>query len=154
MGIMSNSETVSQKAESPEQFVVRMLNYLQPRVEFSNTDQTYVGLSDMIVWGQLINACPKDLSVFLRDKGSENLADLTKAAEQFLNAHKRNICQANPSTNRYRGAQSESDNQRGDPRGLRCYKCNGFGHKAIDCPTSEARERISDNTTVAKWDKR
>ena len=53
-----------------------MQSYLQHWVELSNIEQTYVGLSDLIVREQFINACPKDISVFLRDKGSGNLVDL------------------------------------------------------------------------------
>ena len=72
--------------ESPCQFIVRISNYFDKWVELASGDKTVEGVSELMVREQFTNSCPKDVSVFLKERSPKDLEELAKLAEQYLNA--------------------------------------------------------------------
>ena len=73
--------------ESPSQFFARISNYFNKWVELAGGDKTFKGVSKLMVREQFTNSCPKDVSVFLKEKSPKDLEELAKLAEQYLNVH-------------------------------------------------------------------
>ena len=73
--------------ESPEQYVFRIKTYLERWIELSGTEKSYEGLSNIIIKEQFIESCSKQLSVFLKERPTENLKELAKVAQQYISAH-------------------------------------------------------------------
>ena len=72
---------------SPDQFIVRLDRYLLRWLELSDTARTFDGLKDLIVKEQFIDSCPKDLAINLRERAPETLAKIANIADQYLEAH-------------------------------------------------------------------
>ena len=54
--------------EFPSQFIVRISNYFDNMVELASGDKTFKGVSELMVREQFTNSCPKDVSVFLKER--------------------------------------------------------------------------------------
>ena len=55
--------------ETPDQFVIRLKNYLAKWLELSGScPQNFDALADLIVKEQFINACSEDLAMYLLEK--------------------------------------------------------------------------------------
>src|SRR5664279_1557851 len=74
--------------EAPQQFIVRLSNYLKRWVELAGIDQSYEGLRDLIVREQFLIVCSKDLEIFLREGSVRELSEISKRAEHYIDAHK------------------------------------------------------------------
>ena len=113
---------------------MRLGSYLQKWITLSNAEKTLDGVCDLIVREQFINSCPRDLSIHLCERASQNLRQLAKIADQFLVARGKRL---------YTTFQSGKDEKpilkeggiRGDyhPYMLQCFICRGYGHRAADC---------------------
>ena len=73
--------------ESPDQFIVRLTKYLMRWIVLSKTTESFEGLRDLIVKEQFIYSCPKELAVHLHERAPENLDQIAKIADQYLEAH-------------------------------------------------------------------
>ena len=120
--------------ESPDQFIVRLSKYLMRWIELSKTTESFEGLRDLIVKEQFINSCPKELAVHLRERAPENLDQIAKIADQYLEAHGRRLF--NPVKNEAPEQTDDDESERtlSDSSTVRCFKCNGRGHKSFNCP--------------------
>ena len=119
--------------DSPDQFIIRLTKYLMRWIELSKTTESFEGLRDLIVKEQFINSCPKELAVHLRERAPENLDQIAKIADQYLEAHGKYLF--NPVKN---GAPKETDDDESertlsDSSTVRCFKYNGRGHKSFNC---------------------
>ena len=76
-----------------EQYIVREKTYLEKWVELSHTAQAYQGLRDLIVKEQIIETCPRDLSVYLQERIAVDLEEMARSGEKFLEAHGRHLHQ-------------------------------------------------------------
>ena len=81
----------SEVDESPEQFIVRLDRYLLRWLELSHTERSFEGLKDLIVKEQFIDSCPKELAIHLRERAPETLAQVSKIADQYLEAHGKHL---------------------------------------------------------------
>ena len=79
--------------ETLEQYIVREKSYLEKWVEFSHTAQTYQGLRDLIVKKQIIETCPRDLSVYLQERTPGDLEEMARLGDKFLEARGRQLYQ-------------------------------------------------------------
>ena len=123
--------------ESPNQFILRISNYFDKWVELAGGDKTFKGVSELMVREQFTNSCPKDVSVFLKERSPKDLVELAKLAEQYLNAHGKKLSTKAPVT--------KQDVKTSLPRthndAMRCYVCDGRGHRAVEYPSKASTSR-------------
>jgi hypothetical protein len=93
-------------------------------MDLSTTAKTYDGLRDLIVKEQFANSVNKDLSIFLRERGPEDLKELAKLADQFLIAHNQQLCVTR---------KEDATPSKKDKKDVTCYNCGKQGHKSFDC---------------------
>ena len=113
-----------------------MKRYLIRWVELSKTEKSFEALCELFVKEQLINACPEELAVYLRERDPENLVIAAKIAEQFLIAHGMKLYSPLKTP---KGKHVPSDGPKGGENGgksggrIQCFTCGGYGHKAVEC---------------------
>ena len=73
--------------ESPSQFLSRINTYLSRWVELSGTDPSYEGLFDLMATEQFLESCPRQLQIYLKERGWTETSDLAAHAAQYLTAH-------------------------------------------------------------------
>ena len=70
-------EATPETEETPDQFVIRLKNYLAKWLELSGSSlQNFYALVDLIVKEQFINACSEDLAMYLLERGPKDLVEL------------------------------------------------------------------------------
>lgn len=130
-----------EKGESPEQFIFRIRTYLDRWIELSKSDKSYDGMSNLIIREQFIDACPKQLSIFLKERTTNDLKELAKMADQYLSAHQSELAaSARYDDNGFRNKQFE--NKKENNTDFRCFNCNGRSHKASEC----TKPKVSNST--------
>ena len=136
-----DSEKLHQRLrETPDQFIIRLKNYLS-RLELSGSPENFDALVDLIVKEHFINACSEDLTMYLLERGPKNLVELTTWAQKYLIAHKQQLggkskATVQPSSaDQKKSKQSKPDSSQGRQRSLECYRCQGFGHRQLECDT-------------------
>ena len=136
------TEKDSETEETPDQFVIRLKNYLAKWLELSGSSPgDFDALVDLIVKEQFINACSEDLAMYLLERGPKDLVELTTWAQKYLLAHKQQLGGRSKATVQPRRAdqnkstQSKPDSSQGRQRSLQCYSCQGFGHRQSECGT-------------------
>ena len=91
--------------------------------KFSNSEETYQGIENLIVKEQFINSCPQDLRIYLQERApSTIIEELPKLSEKYLIAHKRTLAASM--------IESSSTNTLAD---FKYYKCNESGHQPFNC---------------------
>ena len=109
--------------ESPAQFITRLASYLQRWVELAKVDQTYEGLSVLIIREQYLSICPPDLALFLKERSLKDLDELATIAERYYEAH----------TETFAAKQRSSDVRVNTKGPKKCYKCGSETHLAKTC---------------------
>ena len=87
-------EVKPETEETPDQFFIRLKNYLAKWLEFSGSSSgDFEALVDLILVGkeQFINACSGELAVYLLEREPKDLVELTAWAQQYLIAHKQQL---------------------------------------------------------------
>ncbi|XP_078579528.1 uncharacterized protein LOC144863824 [Branchiostoma floridae x Branchiostoma japonicum] len=121
--------------ESPQQFIVRLENYLERWLELSDSTKSYESLKNLFVKEQFMDACPRDLAVHLRERGSASLEELAEMAKHFLNAHRRELGKKEEEEKNSKPAQGRGRPQPGPTSGAgTCYHCGDPSHFIRDCP--------------------
>ena len=124
--------------ENPERFVTRLKSYLDKWILLSHTDESAIGIKELFIREQFINACPKDLAIHLRERELPNLEELTQAAGRYLVAHNRKFHSASTSCliSAPSGAVDHDDIQSREEvqkAAIQCFLCKRFGHRASEC---------------------
>ena len=124
-----------EEGESPEQFITRLKRYLTRWIDLAKTEKSFEALCELFVKEQLIDACPEDLAIYLRERDPENLDEAAKVAEQFLIAHGKKLhSPSKPPKGKYPPSGSTRSEKGGKPGGrMQGFTCGGYGHKAIEC---------------------
>ena len=91
--IDGNLKRVNLNTKTLEQYIVRQKSCFEKWVKFSHTAQTYQGLRDLIVKEQIIETCPRDLSVYLQERTPGDLEEMARLGEKFLEARGRQLYQ-------------------------------------------------------------
>ena len=73
--------------ETPEQFVERLNRYLNKWCEMAGYDVDFDGLRSLIIRDQFFITCDRQLQTYLTEKGTLSLKEMTKAANDFYEAH-------------------------------------------------------------------
>ena len=69
-------EATPETEETPDQFVIRLKNYLAKWLELSGSSpDNFDALVDLIVKEQFINACSEDLAMYLLERGPKDLVE-------------------------------------------------------------------------------
>ena len=151
-------EATPKTEETPDQFVIRLKNYLAKWLELSGSSpQNFDALVDLIVKEQFINACSEDLAMYLLERRPKDLVELTTWAQKYLIAHKEQLCKSKATVQPRRAdqkktTQSKSDWSQGRQRLLQCYRCRGFGHRQSECGTkiSPGKDQKGSSTPVSQ----
>ena len=92
MAIEREAKLQSLTEETPDQFVIRLKNYLAKWLELSRSSSGDLDdLVDLIVKEQFIYAFPEELAIYLLEKGPKDLVELTTWAQKYLIAHKQQL---------------------------------------------------------------
>ena len=136
-----NSKQANSK--SAPQFMSRLKHYLFQWIELSKINPSFEDVMDLLLREQFLCSCPRDLSLFLRERSVKNVSSISEWAEVY--ASSRDCVGIKPikesQNNRQNGEQqgSRSTPKQGDTPFSRppvtCFLCNKVGHKAVSCPT-------------------
>ena len=151
-------EATPETEETPDQFVIRLKNYLAKWLELSGSSpQNFDALVDLIVKEQFINACSEDLAMYLLERGPKDLVELTTWAQKYLIAHKEQLGKSKATVqprrvDQKKTTQSKPDSSQGRQRLLQCYRCRGFGHRQSECGTkiSPGKDQKGSSTPVSQ----
>ena len=151
-------EATPETEETPDQFVIRLKNYLAKWLELSGSSpQNFDALVDLIVKEQFINACSEDLAMYLLERGPKDLVELTSWAQKYLIAHKEQLGKSKATVqprrvDQKKTTQSKPDLSQGRQRSLQCYRCRGFGHRQSECGTkiSSGKDQKGSLTPVSQ----
>ena len=124
--------------ENPEQFVTRLKSYLDKWISLSHADELAIGIKELFIREQFINACPKDLAIHLRERELPNLEELMLAAGRYLVAHNQKFHFTSTSCliSVPSGAVGHDDIQSHEEvqkAAIQCFLCKRFGHRASEC---------------------
>ena len=85
-------EVKPETEETPDQFVIRLKNYLTKWLELSGSSSgDFEAIVDLIVKEQFINPCSEELAVYLLERGPKDLVELTTWAQQYLITHNQQL---------------------------------------------------------------
>ena len=73
--------------ESPNQFVARLEKYLYKWRDMAGLEDSYEGLKTLILRDQYLVTCPKELRVYLKEKGRMKMSEMLECAENYMEAH-------------------------------------------------------------------
>ncbi|XP_013382645.1 uncharacterized protein LOC106153310 [Lingula anatina] len=131
--------------ETVFQFVARMKRYYQRWKELSEVEDTVESLDDLIIREQFMSTCSNELSVFLKERKPRTVDEMTRLAEQYLEAHsgapvkgKNNFRHPNKAVVVNSSKQSEPG--KSDMKTVekdQCRLCFRRGHFAKECPMSD-----------------
>lgn len=136
------------KPESGEtvfQFVARLRRYFTRWVDLTEVEKGYEGLSDLLIREQFIGTCSENMRLFLRERVPKSVQEMTKLAEQYMEAHggsitvtKKQQCiekpLSRPTTQPTRNSVMQQIPSNKDKN---CFYCNRKGHVIAECRVRE-----------------
>ena len=147
-------EVKPETEEMPEQFIVRLKNYLAKWLELSGTSSgDFDAIVDLIVKEQFINACSEELAVYLLERVPKDLVELATWAQQYLITRKQQLGGKIKSTVQPKFAeprrqiQSKLDITQGRQTSLQCYRCQGYCHRQSECATKVSPSKDQKSST-------
>ena len=96
-------------------------------MELSKVGKTFEGMEELMVREQFTNLCPRDVSIFLKERKPLNLEELAQMAGQYLDAHKKKlltktkVVRQDVKDNKFAKSGSQKDI-------MDCFACDGKGH--------------------------
>lgn len=117
-------ESQPEDGETPQQFIVRLKNYLEKWIELSKGKNPM----DLFLIEQFISACPPDVAAYLKQSRIESPDALAEDADRYLAAHGKKL--------NSRAAAPKKLSPRPMTDSLRtraCMICKETGHLARDC---------------------
>ena len=66
--------------ESADQFIFRIKTYLEKWAELTDVEATVEGVKNLMIKEQVIDACPRDLSIHLQERNPQTLVELIRLA--------------------------------------------------------------------------
>ena len=136
------------KPESGEtvfQFVARLSRYFKRWVDLTEVAQNYNALSDLLIREQFIGTCSESMRLFLRERVPKSVEEMTKLAEQFMEAHGGSITMTKrqqntdrpPSRPVLQPARPPVVQQNAGNKDKTCYYCGKKNHVIAECRIRE-----------------
>jgi hypothetical protein len=130
--------------ETAVQFMARLENYFFRWIELTHIEKTYEGLRNLVLHEQFLDACHKDLKLFLRERNLKTIKEVVETADRYLEAHGGAISDRTTSGE---GKKDTSDKPKSSPRQqskkVKCFSCGDEGHIAVNCPKSSTEKDTS-----------
>ena len=139
------------QSESATQFLSRLKHYLLQWIELSKIEHSFEDVMDVLLREQFRCSCPRDLSLFLRERSVKNVSSISEWAEVY--ADSRDCVGIKPVKD------SSNSQQNGEQKGSRsqpkpgntpfsrppptCFLCNQVGHKVAQCRAGQHRHGSS-----------
>jgi len=90
-------------------------------------------------WKQFFSSCSKELTIYLMERNPKDLKELSDLAEHNLIAHGKKLSARTSHDGKKTYVKNMAFNK--DKQVLRCFSCQGVGHRAVDClSTSKSEE--------------
>ena len=112
-------ESQPDDGETPQQFLVRLKNYLEKWIQLSDGKNAM----DLFLIEQFISACPTDVAAYLKQSKIESPEAVAEDADRYLAAHGKKLTSRMTNTKKQNGKPTD---------GPKCLLCNG-AHMARDC---------------------
>ncbi|XP_030834613.1 uncharacterized protein LOC105443799 [Strongylocentrotus purpuratus] len=145
-GFRSKFVTGKPKAgETGHQYATRMENYLDRWIELAGIEKTFEELKDLILRGQYIEGCHRELVIFLKERQPTAMKQTARLVDQYLDA--RGGYFKTPVPQRHNPTQTEDTKRSegkppsqhnippGNPYPKTCFNCHQTGHLARNCPS-------------------
>ena len=141
-----------EQGETVFQFMARLVRYFSRWAETAEVDGTFESLVDLIIREQFIQTCSPELALFLKERMLKSRAEVTKYAEQYIEAHGGSIASRRPnklSNGAYNkqpqrpvASSASKPLQAHRPSGQKpvCFICRKEGHFARDCKKNDQKK--------------
>ena len=74
------------QSESATQFLSRLKHYLLQWIELSKIEHSFEDVMDVLLREQFLCSCPRDLSLFLRERSVKNVSSISEWAEVYADS--------------------------------------------------------------------
>ncbi|XP_041470756.1 uncharacterized protein LOC121420251 [Lytechinus variegatus] len=128
--------------ETGHQYAARIGKYFDRWIKLAGIKENFVELRDLIIKGQFVDGCSKELSLFLRERQPSDLETTAELTEQYLTARGGMFTQSGSRQIRNQDRfvkKPEGKIYNSEPKGafanqpIECYNCHRNGHLARNC---------------------
>ena len=138
-------ESKSEKGETVYQFMARLSRYFRRWIELSGINKTYDGLEDFMVREQYLSTCGQNLAIFLRERTPKDTKEMTRLAEQYIEARGAEYGSDSNSDSNSKTAAATLPVRTPSYGEKQCYICHRTNHIARDCFYREQHPRYNSN---------
>ncbi|KAK3870891.1 hypothetical protein Pcinc_023917 [Petrolisthes cinctipes] len=145
------------EGEKVEQFVNRIKNSLKRWVTLSSCDESFDGVSNLMLMEQFMNIFGRNLQIYLKERSPLPLDDMMELAERFVTAHggllnnsrthSETRSEKQNTQKEGKSHQSGSDTwnkpEKGEHRKMVCFRCVRPGHKSFQCKERKKQAQVS-----------
>ena len=132
--------------ETASQYLTKLEHFFDNWIPLSKIEDSFEGLRELILFEKIMNSCPRELALFIRERSPSDMGHLLELAKIFTYARAAVVGSVKPhQRNRETDPRSNSQSNPNRPntgpnwnqhpgRGL-CFLCRQPGHQAATCPT-------------------